>query len=52
MTSIEIKSPEEFQAHINGEELVYVDYWKDNCPNCKMLDLSLLNSKTLKSQAK
>ncbi|MCB2816686.1 thioredoxin, partial [Listeria monocytogenes] len=23
MTSIEIKSPEEFQAHINGEELVY-----------------------------
>ncbi|HBI2131230.1 TPA: thioredoxin, partial [Listeria monocytogenes] len=24
MTSIEIKSPEEFQAHINGEELVYV----------------------------
>ncbi|EKZ7092481.1 thioredoxin, partial [Listeria monocytogenes] len=28
MTSIEIKSLEEFQAHISGEELVYVDYWK------------------------
>ncbi|EAE2756378.1 thioredoxin family protein [Listeria innocua] len=45
MTSIEIKSPEEFQAHINGEELVYVDYWKDNCPNCKMLDLSFAEFK-------
>ncbi|EIA20353.1 thioredoxin [Listeria fleischmannii 1991] len=40
MTSIEIKSLEEFQKHMASNELVYVDFWKDNCPNCKMLDLS------------
>lgn len=40
MTSIEIKSLEEFEKHMNSEELVYVDFWKDDCPNCKMLDLS------------
>ncbi|WP_239255769.1 thioredoxin family protein [Listeria ilorinensis] len=40
MTSIEIKSLEEFQTYMESGELVYVDYWKDNCPNCKMLDLS------------
>ncbi|WP_163654503.1 thioredoxin family protein [Listeria sp. PSOL-1] len=40
MTSIEIKSLDEFKQHMDSDELVYVDYWKDNCPNCKMLDLS------------
>ncbi|MBA3925975.1 thioredoxin family protein [Listeria sp. FSL L7-1582] len=40
MTSIEIKTMEEFDQHVAAGELVYVDFWKDNCPNCKMLDLS------------
>ncbi|EUJ32007.1 thioredoxin [Listeria floridensis FSL S10-1187] len=40
MTSIEIKSLEDFKKHMTSNELIYVDFWKDNCPNCKMLDLS------------
>lgn len=41
MNKIEVASAEEFAPLVKAHERVLVDFYKDNCPGCKMLDLSL-----------
>lgn len=41
MNKIEVASAKEFAQYVNAHERVLVDFYKDNCPGCKMLDLSL-----------
>lgn len=41
MNTIDATSPEDFNAALAAHPRLLVDYYKDNCPGCKMLDMSL-----------
>lgn len=41
MQTLHATSPEEHAAALAAHPLLLVDYWKDDCPGCAMLDLSL-----------
>ncbi|MGJ8526195.1 Thioredoxin C-1 [Halomonadaceae bacterium LMG 33818] len=41
MNTLNITSPEEFSAALEEHPQLLVDFYKDDCPGCKMLDLSL-----------
>lgn len=41
MNTLTITSPEEFDAAVKEHPALLVDFYKDDCPGCKMLDLSL-----------
>ena len=41
MQTLDASSPEDFHAAIAAHPRLLVDFNKDNCPGCRMLDLSL-----------
>ncbi|MFT3763787.1 MAG: thioredoxin family protein [Pseudoxanthomonas sp.] len=41
MQTLHASSPDEYQAALAAHPRLLVDYYKDNCPGCKMLDMSL-----------
>ena len=41
MNKIEITTVDAFYEALAAHERVLVDFYKDNCPGCKMLDMSL-----------
>ncbi|MCD0258398.1 thioredoxin family protein [Xanthomonas melonis] len=41
MQTITVTSPEHYTAALAAHPRLLVDYYKDNCPGCKMLDMSL-----------
>ncbi|RKR03286.1 thioredoxin 1 [Kushneria sinocarnis] len=41
MQTFTLTTPDEFDALLADHELVLVDFFKDNCPGCKMLDMAL-----------
>lgn len=41
MDTLNITSPEEFSAAVAEHPQLLVDFYKDDCPGCKMLELSL-----------
>ncbi|WP_133000123.1 thioredoxin family protein [Luteimonas arsenica] len=41
MQTLHASSPEDFHAAIAAHPRLLVDYYKDNCPGCRMLDASL-----------
>ncbi|EIQ01696.1 Thioredoxin [Opitutaceae bacterium TAV1] len=40
MTTVTITTPAEFETFKKTTPLFLADFWKDNCMNCKMLELS------------
>lgn len=41
MQTITVTSPEHYTATLAAHPRVLVDFYKDNCPGCRMLDMSL-----------
>lgn len=41
MQTITATSPDEFAAALQAHPQLLVDFYKDNCPGCRMLDMSL-----------
>ncbi|MEN1956771.1 thioredoxin family protein [Luteimonas sp. MJ204] len=41
MQTLDASSPEDFHAAIAAHPRLLVDFNKDNCPGCRMLDMSL-----------
>ncbi len=41
MQTLHASSPEDYHAALRTHPRLLVDYYKDNCPGCKMLDVSL-----------
>ncbi|WP_058836002.1 thioredoxin family protein [Luteimonas abyssi] len=41
MQTLHASSPDDHAAAIAAHPRLLVDYYKDNCPGCKMLDMSL-----------
>ncbi|HBK45939.1 MAG TPA: thioredoxin [Xanthomonadaceae bacterium] len=41
MQTITVTSPDEFSAALSAHPRLLVDFNKDNCPGCRMLDMSL-----------
>jgi len=41
MLTLDADSPETYTAAINTHPRLLVDYYKDQCPGCKMLELAL-----------
>ena len=41
MQTLTLTTPDEFDALLAAHELVLVDFFKNNCPGCKMLDMAL-----------
>ncbi|ANF56139.1 thioredoxin family protein [Halotalea alkalilenta] len=41
MNTIDITSPDAFADALAAHPLLLVDFYKDDCPGCKMLDLSI-----------
>ncbi|WP_066098232.1 thioredoxin family protein [Xanthomonas massiliensis] len=41
MQTITATSPDEFDAALKTHPRLLVDFYKDNCPGCRMLDMSL-----------
>ncbi len=41
MQTITVTSPDEYTAALAAHPRLLVDFYKDNCPGCRMLDLSL-----------
>lgn len=46
MNKIEITTVEAFHEALAAHDCVLVDFYKDNCPGCKMLDMSLMRFAT------
>ena len=41
MQTLHASSPDDYHAALATHPRVLVDYYKDNCPGCKMLEMSL-----------
>ena len=41
MQTLHASSPDEYNAALAAHPRLLVDYYKDNCPGCTMLDMSL-----------
>ena len=41
MQTLHASSPDDYRAVIQAHPRLLVDYYKDDCPGCKMLDMSL-----------
>lgn len=41
MQTLHAASPDDYHAAIAAHPRLLVDYYKDNCPGCRMLDMSL-----------
>jgi len=41
MLTLDADSPETYTAAINAHPHLLVDYYKDHCPGCRMLEMSL-----------
>ncbi|KAB7770594.1 thioredoxin family protein [Xanthomonas maliensis] len=41
MQTITVTSPDDYTAALSAHPRALVDFYKDNCPGCKMLDMSL-----------
>jgi len=41
MLTLDADTPETYTAAINAHPRLLVDYYKDNCPGCRMLEMSL-----------
>lgn len=41
MQTITATSPDEFDAAVRAHPRLLVDFYKDNCPGCRMLDMAL-----------
>lgn len=41
MQTLHASSPDDYHAAIAAHPRLLVDYWKDDCPGCRMLDMSL-----------
>jgi thioredoxin 1 len=41
MLTLNASSPDDYHAAIAAHPRLLVDYYKDNCPGCRMLDISL-----------
>lgn len=41
MQTLHASSPDDYHAAIAAHPRLLVDYYKDNCPGCKMLEMSL-----------
>ncbi len=41
MQTLHASSPDDYHAAIQAHPRLLVDYYKDNCPGCRMLDMSL-----------
>jgi len=41
MLTLTADTPDAYAAALNTHPQVLVDYYKDNCPGCRMLDMSL-----------
>lgn len=41
MQTLTVSSPDAYAAALDSYSHVLVDYYKDNCPGCKMLEMSL-----------
>lgn len=41
MQTITATTPDEFDAALQAHPQLLVDFYKDNCPGCRMLDMSL-----------
>ncbi|TWG85946.1 thioredoxin 1, partial [Luteimonas sp. J16] len=41
MQTLHAASPDDWRAAISAHPRLLVDYYKDDCPACRMLDLSL-----------
>jgi len=41
MLTLNADTPESYAATIKSHPLLLVDYYKDNCPGCRMLEMSL-----------
>lgn len=41
MQTLTVSSPDAYAAALDAYANVLVDYYKDNCPGCKMLEMSL-----------
>ena len=41
MHTLHASSPDDYAAALAAHPRLLVDYYKDNCPGCKMLDMSL-----------
>jgi len=41
MQTLHASSPDDYHAALAAHPRLLVDYWKDDCPACRMLDMSL-----------
>lgn len=41
MQTLHASSPDDYRAALAAHSRLLVDYYKDNCPSCRMLDMSL-----------
>lgn len=41
MQTLHAASPDDYHAALKAHPRLLVDYYKDNCPGCRMLDMSL-----------
>lgn len=41
MQTLHASSPDDYHAALSAHPRLLVDYYKDNCPGCKMLEMSL-----------
>ena len=43
MQTLHASTPDDYAAALAAHPRLLVDYYKDDCPGCKMLDLSLIH---------